>query len=155
MRARGGWPTRMVRLPGEWHRWTARAPRAHAVVLHGRSLDGPDRLSGALLEVLVDVEQRGLHIVLVAARPSDLDSPVATVCRHVVSADAEVLRVARLRWGEAQVIEVHDISDRPVVAAISSLPAPESRTLRRRLWQRLGRLGDLLGRFRRSEADTR
>jgi len=155
VRARDGWSTRMVRLPEECHRWPARAPRAHAVVLHGRSLDGPDRLSGALLEVLVDVEQRGLHIVLVAARSGDLDSPVAAVCRHVVSADPETLRVARSRWGAAQVIEAADVSDRSVVAATSGLPAPESRTLRRRLWQKLRRLGDLLGEFRRSRVETR
>ncbi|WP_022919005.1 hypothetical protein [Ruania albidiflava] len=149
------WPSRIVRLPEESPIWPVRAGRAHAVVLHGPSLGRPAALTGDLLEVLVDVERRGLHIVLVAVRPSDLDSSVAAICRHVLTADAQTLDLARSRWGAAQVIAVSDVGDTAVVAAVSGLPVPESRTLHRRLWERLRGRGNLLGRFRQFRVDTR
>lgn len=137
---------RYVRLPEEATSWDDRARRAKGVVLSGHSAGGPEHLSGRVLEVLIAVERRGLHIVLLAHQPEDLDTPVAAVCRHVVAADEDTLQRARARWGASQVVPIETLSPRTVLGALRSIPSPASRTLVRRLHSRSMRLRRMLRR---------
>lgn len=149
------WPARILRLPHESGQWDEVSGRTHAVVLHGAATGGPANLSGRLLEVLIDVERRGLHIVLVAGAPSDLDTAVAAICRHVLAADRATLSRARTKWGVNQVLAVQSLTDTRVIAAVRSLPTPASRTLRRRLHTRSVRLRRLASRIRHAGRITR
>ena len=144
-------PGRFHALPADLPRWADHAHRSSGVVLAGPSAGGPSELRGELLTVLVDVERRGLHLVLLAHRPEDLDTPVAAVCRHVLATDPAVLARARATWGTEQVLPVADLGHARVTRALDRLPTPASRTLARRLvvvlrrvaarWRRAGLTG--------------
>lgn len=140
---------RILRLPADIGQWEERARGADGVVLSGPSAGGPETLSGRLLEVLIDVERRGLHLVLVAHQPSDLDTPVAAIARHVLAADPGTLQQARARWGVSQVVALDTVTDASVVAAVHRLPTPAARTLQRRLLARSGHLRALVARIRK------
>lgn len=114
--------------------------RVDGVALAGPSVGGPVHLSGRLLSVLLEVERRGLHIVLLAHRSEDLDTDVAAVCRHVVAADEQILHRARERWGMSQVVPVQALDDGSVERALRRLPTPASRTLLRALHTQAMRL---------------
>lgn len=110
---------------------TAAVPRkVHTVLVPGASEEGPEELVEPLISLLIDIERRGLNIVLHAQDMEDLDSPVARICRYVYSTDQEVLTTASGRWGAEQ-----------VCTDLASLPVPPSRTLRRRLYNVLKRRG--------------
>ena len=142
-------PGRFHSLPADLPRWADHAHHSSGVVLAGPSAGGPGELCGELLAVLIDVERRGLHLVLLAHRPEDLDTSVAAVCRHVLATDPAVLARARAIWGADQVVPVTDLRPATVRRALYRLPTPASRTLARRLvvvlrrvatrWSRVGR----------------
>lgn len=110
--------------------------RTTAVLLPGASIGGPDRLEGAVLEVLLEVERRGLHTVLLAADAPDLHTPVAAVTRYVVAADGEILVEARAIWGAERVREASGLTDAELAGPLATLPVPASRSWQRQL-QRL------------------
>lgn len=124
-------PHSFVHLPAEQARWARSSRRVDGVVLAGPSAGGPAHLSGRLLTVLLEVERRGLHLVLVAHRIEDLDTDVAAVCRHVIAADEQILHRARERWGVSQVLPVQALDDGSLDRALRRLPTPASRTLLR------------------------
>lgn len=115
--------------------------RAHTVVLPGASKGGPARLEGAVLSMLMDVEERGLNIVLAASEPTDLDTQIAQVCRHVYTADRVTEALARERWGSEQVLTGVLGSCAELIETLRSLPTPPSRTWTRRVYNLLKRLG--------------
>ncbi|HIT76475.1 MAG TPA: hypothetical protein IAA98_12895 [Candidatus Avipropionibacterium avicola] len=131
----------------------ATGPVAPTVVATGASLGGPRALSGAVLERLVAAECAGAHLVLVAAHPEDLDTPVAQVVRQVVTWDPALAREATARYGAERVTLL--ATAEAVEPWLDRLRRPESMTLRRRLRRRLRRvavltrLHDLLTRGRR------
>lgn len=100
------------------------------VLVPGASAGGPDDLVDPLIDLFIDIERRGLNIVLHAHTLDDLEPPVARVCRYVYSSDPGTLEVASQRWGREQ-----------VCTDLSELPVPLSRTLRRRIYNALKRRG--------------
>ncbi|UFU02211.1 hypothetical protein LQF12_11915 [Ruania suaedae] len=117
------------------------APRAvRTVVVPGASAGGPAHLDESLIEVLIDIERRGLHTVLVAAAPADLTTSVAAICRYVLAADEQVLAQARAIWGSAQVRAVDSLAPADVDAVLRRLPVPASRTAARRTQAALQRV---------------
>ena len=122
-----------VRFPEQGSSAGQLARRCRGVLVSGPSVGGPAQLSGDLVELLIDVERRGLHIVLLAHELQDLDTPVAAVCRHVIAADPSTVRRARERWGVSQVVPVEALDEGAVGRALRQLPVPASRTLLRRL----------------------
>src|SRR5699024_6649737 len=106
--------------------------------------------SGNLVDLLIAMERRGLHIVLCARERHDLDTPVAAVCRHVIAADPPTVRRARERWGVSQVVSVAALDEEAVSRALRELPVPASRTLLRRLHSRWSSVRRRLRAFRQS-----
>lgn len=116
------------------------APSIWTVVLPGASSGGPAALTGATLDLLLDMERRGLHTVLVAEDPEDLHTAVAAVSRYVLTCISALAAEARLIWGDDQVMTTTAVDERTVVDAVSALPVPLSRTWQRRLQARVGGL---------------
>ncbi|MBA0123929.1 hypothetical protein H0B56_00040 [Haloechinothrix sp. YIM 98757] len=74
-------------------------PGVDLVLVPGAGGGGPARLSGAVLDALIRCERHTVPTVLVATAHTDLDTPVAAVCRDVAGTDTEVLGDARRRFG--------------------------------------------------------
>ncbi len=110
------------------------------VLVPGVSAEGPRHLAGPLLGLLIDIERRGLHTMLVAEQPADLHTPVAAICRFVVAADAETCAEARRIWGAHHVRMVSSTSRENVLRAARALPVPAARTVPRRAQAAVQRL---------------
>lgn len=92
------------------------------VVVPGPSLGGPDRLSGAIADVLIGCERGDAPTVLLAADVADLETGVAAVCRYVVADRPDVVEEARARFGEDRVHAVESVDADRVREWIGDLP---------------------------------
>lgn len=115
--------------------------QADTVVIPGSSLGGPAAFNDALLEKFIEIERRGLHIILLAGSREDLDTAVAELCRRVYVSDPEIQIAAEEKWGTEQVIVGKNDAGSNVKTALLRLPTPASRTIGRRVQQWLRRKG--------------
>ncbi|NDL57429.1 hypothetical protein [Phytoactinopolyspora mesophila] len=113
---------------------------AELVLIVGKEAGGPDQLAGGLVDVLVECERRGTASVLLAGAADDLDTPVAAVCRYVVTDQPDVGEEARRRFGAERVRVVASVGTDQIKAWISELLAAAGRPAPIRA--RLGGRGD-------------
>lgn len=130
----------MSKIPivlGMNHEFSQRGSRSAVRVVPGKSQGGPSSLRGNLVDEFIHVERTGLHSVLLAGPPDDLETAVAAVCRFVATDRSDTAEAARARFGGERVLVVPSAHVERAVDWVGTLPLPEARTWRRRLRNRL------------------
>ncbi|WP_166354819.1 hypothetical protein [Phytoactinopolyspora limicola] len=98
--------------------------RAAYMLVPGRSMGGPARLSGRVVDVFVHCERQGVTTVVLAGEAADLDTPAAAVSRYVATDQQAVAAAAAVRFGAERVHLAATIDVAQARALVAELPFP-------------------------------
>lgn len=112
-------------------------PAAYTAIIMGASLGGPTALSSGLITQLIEIERRGLHILLVVGHEADAHGTIAAISRYAYVSDPELATRLEVEWGSERILRGTGVTEADVLRIARMLPTPSSRKLSRRIYNRI------------------
>lgn len=107
---------------------------AHTAIIMGASLGGPIELSSSLLSQLIEIERRGLHILLVIGKEADANGDIGAISRYAYVPDPVLASHLEPVWGSERILRGTGVTRADAHRVARTLPTPSSRKLSRRIY---------------------
>lgn len=111
----------------------------YTAIIMGASLGGPTDLDNGLIAQLIEIERRGLHILLVVGEEDDAHGSIGAISRYALVGDGDLAARLEFEWGSERILRGTGITEADAHRAARMLPVPPSRKLIRRIYSLIRR----------------